>query len=260
MTETRRLGQLVTRLFDVALVQHGRLALRMSPWTWSRPCGMPIDTARVLVPRGPVPDDLDASKRAHHGGRAPAPAGARQRAVQRRRPWLRGGWPGDDRGQPRGRGGARGIVDEGPGIPRSIIDAEFRPFTRGEPTGDGLGLGLYLAHEIVEAHGGRIVFSSGRATAPTPASSSPSRSGDGAQDHRAPRVIAVAIVEDHPAIAEGLAALIGAEPDIDIVWVAGSNRRPTVCWRPAGPTSSCATSCSMGATTDSSCWRGTVGP
>ena len=35
-------------------------------------------------------------------------------------------------------------------------------------------------------------------------------------------MIAVAIVEDHPAIAEGLAALIGAEPDIDIVWVAGS--------------------------------------
>ena len=33
---------------------------------------------------------------------------------------------------------------------------------RGEPTGDGLGLGLYLAHEIVEAHGGRIALSSGQ--------------------------------------------------------------------------------------------------
>jgi two-component system NarL family response regulator len=37
-------------------------------------------------------------------------------------------------------------------------------------------------------------------------------------------VIGVAIVEDHPAIAEGLAALIGSEPDIEITWVAGSER------------------------------------
>jgi two-component system response regulator DesR len=35
-------------------------------------------------------------------------------------------------------------------------------------------------------------------------------------------VIRVALVEDHPAIADGLAALIGSEPDIEIAWVAGN--------------------------------------
>ena len=33
-------------------------------------------------------------------------------------------------------------------------------------------------------------------------------------------MIDVVIVEDHPAIAEGLAALIGAEHDIDVVGIA----------------------------------------
>jgi DNA-binding NarL/FixJ family response regulator len=38
-------------------------------------------------------------------------------------------------------------------------------------------------------------------------------------------MIRVALVEDHPAIAEGLAALIGSEPDIEIAWVASDPER-----------------------------------
>jgi len=37
-------------------------------------------------------------------------------------------------------------------------------------------------------------------------------------------MIRVAIVEDHAAIAHGLAALIGGEPDIDIAWVSSTAR------------------------------------
>jgi signal transduction histidine kinase len=49
------------------------------------------------------------------------------------------------------------VKDAGPGIPREYHERIFEKFFRlpGAPPG-GVGLGLYLAREIVEAHGGRI--------------------------------------------------------------------------------------------------------
>jgi len=51
------------------------------------------------------------------------------------------------------------IEDEGPGVPEGERDRIFQPFERGE-TGrrvrQGSGLGLFIAHRVVEAHGGTI--------------------------------------------------------------------------------------------------------
>jgi signal transduction histidine kinase len=48
------------------------------------------------------------------------------------------------------------IKDNGPGIPDSIKDKIFQPFFTTKPTGQGTGLGLSLAYDIVKAHGGEL--------------------------------------------------------------------------------------------------------
>ncbi|MGA9524944.1 MAG: sensor histidine kinase, partial [Myxococcaceae bacterium] len=53
------------------------------------------------------------------------------------------------------------VHNEGPAIPAETLPLLFDPFRRGAQTGSGrgsrgLGLGLYIAHQIVTAHGGKL--------------------------------------------------------------------------------------------------------
>jgi signal transduction histidine kinase len=48
------------------------------------------------------------------------------------------------------------VKDNGYGIPDSIKEKIFQPFFTTKPTGEGTGLGLSLAYDIVKAHGGEI--------------------------------------------------------------------------------------------------------
>ena len=62
----------------------------------------------------------------------------------------------------------RGIADavvlevhnSGAPIPAAKMERLFEPFTRGDNKGEGLGLGLYIAQQIVVAHGGKITAES----------------------------------------------------------------------------------------------------
>jgi signal transduction histidine kinase len=53
---------------------------------------------------------------------------------------------------------ALSVENGGEPIPQVALDRLFQPFYRGEvrPSMQGLGLGLYIASQIAEAHGGHI--------------------------------------------------------------------------------------------------------
>jgi signal transduction histidine kinase len=48
------------------------------------------------------------------------------------------------------------VLDNGSGPPREILDRLFEPFATSKP--EGVGLGLAVAQQIAQSHGGRIVF------------------------------------------------------------------------------------------------------
>jgi signal transduction histidine kinase len=56
-----------------------------------------------------------------------------------------------------GRGAEIRVTDNGPGIPQKVLDKIFQPFFTTKPTGQGTGLGLSLAYDIIaKAHGGEL--------------------------------------------------------------------------------------------------------
>ena len=48
------------------------------------------------------------------------------------------------------------VNDNGNGIPQKVLDKIFQPFFTTKPTGQGTGLGLSLAYDIVKAHSGEL--------------------------------------------------------------------------------------------------------
>ncbi|MEN9600211.1 MAG: hypothetical protein RL596_2532, partial [Bacteroidota bacterium] len=49
------------------------------------------------------------------------------------------------------------VTDNGTGIPQHIKEKIFQPFFTTKPTGQGTGLGLSLAYDIVtKVHGGKL--------------------------------------------------------------------------------------------------------
>jgi signal transduction histidine kinase len=51
------------------------------------------------------------------------------------------------------------VEDNGPGIAQDIAEKIYQPFFTTKPTGEGTGLGLSLAYDIVtKGHGGKLTY------------------------------------------------------------------------------------------------------
>ena len=158
-SQTRRLATLIERLLDVSRIQTGQLDLLLEDGRprRRRPIGGrgragPAQGARRSASRPPAePIDVRADPGRLEQVFLNLLANAMEHA-----PEL-----GDDRGhgQDARVGSAEVAVrDHGPGSRREDIRTMFDAYTRlGHPhRAPGLGLGLYVAREIVTAHGGEI--------------------------------------------------------------------------------------------------------
>jgi len=155
LMQTRKVGELVERLFDMSRIQAGRLDLVVAPIDLIAVVRDAVAVAetlpdapaiRVSPTRGPILLQADAIRLeqvfVNLLSNAIEHAAASSIDVTVRRS---------------GSVAVVGVRDHGPGIASDVLPLLFRPYTRlAQKRSAGLGLGLYLAREIVTAHGGTI--------------------------------------------------------------------------------------------------------
>jgi signal transduction histidine kinase len=160
LVQTRQIGELIERLFDVNRIQAGRLALVAAPIDLIAVVSDAVAVAgtlpnapaiRVLPTRGKIMLHGDAvrleqvfvnllSNAVEHAPTSPTI---------------------DVTVSKSGSIATVEVCDQGPGIPSDVLPLLFKPYARlGQKSSSGLGLGLYLAREIVTAHGGTIAAES----------------------------------------------------------------------------------------------------
>jgi two-component system CheB/CheR fusion protein len=156
LAQTRQVGELIERLFDVSRIQAGRLELATAPIDLVTIVRRAVEGAETLpnaptirfsTTRGPITVKADAgrleqvfvnllSNAVEHAATSPTIDVALSRS---------------------GSVAVVEVRDHGPGIADNELPQLFQPYTRlGSKPSAGLGLGLYLAREIVTAHGGTI--------------------------------------------------------------------------------------------------------
>jgi signal transduction histidine kinase len=162
LAQTRRMGELVERLFDVSRIQTGKLELVVEPIDLVDIVRRAIDVSEGLNDAPPI--NLTAPRSLRLKG----DAGRLEQVFLN----VLGNAVEHGAGTPTidvsiARAGPLAtveVVDRGQGIATSELPLVFMPYVRlGRKQSDaGLGLGLFLAKEIATAHGGTIDIASRR--------------------------------------------------------------------------------------------------
>jgi len=96
--------------------------------------------------------------------------------------------------EPQGRGAVLRISDTGRGIPSDEGDRIFSRFWQSDPKKRrGLGLGLYIAKGVIQAHGGRLWYESQEGRGSRFSFTLPKRAAEGVLEVKLP------VVQDTPA-------------------------------------------------------------
>jgi two-component system, OmpR family, sensor kinase len=155
----RRIGELIRDLLNAARLEHGLFALSIADAdlvlliqevvqrheSEKTPIQLHLpDQLLGAVDAGQLCQALEnlLSNALRH-----SPGGTAVEIALNQEPGVRGNWAVID------------VRDEGPGIPADIVNTMFSRFSKG-PGSQGLGLGLYLARGIAEAHGGTLMVES----------------------------------------------------------------------------------------------------
>ncbi|GAC1585935.1 MAG: hypothetical protein NVS3B20_15290 [Polyangiales bacterium] len=156
----RYMNRLIDDLFDVARLRSGQYSLDRKPFDLAALIADAVHDRRTLSPHAPI--DLELPQ----GDGALCVEGDAPRLSQVLSNLLDNAlkWGGEGRITVQvWREGARAkfaVRDEGPGLSDDLRKQIFAPFFQAprahRPSRDGLGLGLYIAQQIVEQHGGVI--------------------------------------------------------------------------------------------------------
>ena len=157
LSQTRRLATLIERLLDMSRIQRGQLQLQLDVVDLATVVGTAVEVAQVLPKAPPI-----------QVANAPRPVRVRADAGRLEQVLLillanaiehASGSATIDVKVTASDGRAEiAVRDHGAGVAAKDIRKMFEPYTRlGHPhRAPGLGLGLYVAREIVTAHGGEI--------------------------------------------------------------------------------------------------------
>ena len=157
LSQTRRLATLIERLLDVSRIQSGQLELRLEVVDLAAIVRAAVEVAQVLPKAPPI-----RVKAPREPIRVRVDPGRLEQVVLNLLANVIEHAPGSGSIDVTIRAvGSRAQVavrDHGPGIAAEDIRKMFEPYTRlGHPhRAPGLGLGLYVAREIMAAHGGDV--------------------------------------------------------------------------------------------------------
>jgi signal transduction histidine kinase len=163
LCQADRLNTMISELLDLARLQHGQVELRLTPVDLETLLQEVIERRRAADPTRPTAISLSA------GGIPRIEADAQRleqvfsNLLDNAAKYSPQGSTVEIRVYPMHGGVAVAVTDHGIGIPEEEQATLFQRFRRG-PHGthhaSGLGVGLYISHQLVLRHGGRLAVQS----------------------------------------------------------------------------------------------------